>query len=146
MSIEDIIQTIPHRYPMLLIDRVENIVLGESAVGVKNITINEPFFQGHFPGTPIMPGVLIIEAMAQTSGALVMKTLHKTFKDHLVYFMGINSARFRKKVLPGDVLRIAVQKKRNRDNVWVFEGKAYVGDVLAAESEYSAMIMDKSPK
>ena len=146
MSIEDIIQTIPHRYPMLMIDRVEDIVLGESAVGIKNVSINEPFFQGHFPAKPVMPGVLIVESMAQTAGALVMKTLGKTYKDHLVYFMSIDSARFRAKVSPGDVLRIFVQKKQNRGAVWIFEGKAYVGDRLVAESIYRAMISEESPK
>ena len=140
MSTEDIISVIPHRYPMLMIDRIEDIVLGESAVGIKNITINEPFFQGHFPSKPVMPGVLIVEAMAQTAGALVMKTLGKTYIDHLVYFMSIDSARFRSKVLPGDILRLCVQRKQHRGNVWVFEGKAYVGKTLAAESTYRAMI------
>ena len=140
LSIEDIIQAIPHRYPMLMIDRVEDVVLGESAVGIKNVTFNEPFFQGHFPSKPVMPGVLIIEAMAQTAGALVMKTLGKTYKDHLVYFMSIDRARFRSKVSPGDILRIFVRKKQNRGSVWLFEGKAYVGDRLAAEANYRAMI------
>ncbi len=144
MSNEDIIQTLPHRYPMLLIDRITDMVLGEKAVGIKNVSINEPFFQGHFPQKPIMPGVLIVEAMAQTAGALVMKTLGKDHSNHLVYFMGIDRARFRAKVGPGDVLRLAVQKKQMRGKVWVFDGEAYVDNTLVAEASYTAMIDEKS--
>lgn len=138
---------IPHRYPMLLIDRVEDIVRGESCTGVKNVTFNEPFFQGHFPNHPIMPGVLIIEAMAQTAATLVVDSLEGVDADsHVVYFMTIESGRFRKPVLPGDQLRIKVKKERQRGHVWKFQGEAYVGDTLCAEAIYTAMLVPDSGK
>ena len=143
LDINRIMQMIPHRYPMLMIDRVINIVLGESAVGVKNVTVNEPFFQGHFPQQPVMPGVLIIESMAQTSATLVVATLGEQAEGKLVYFMTIDEARFRKPVGPGDTVYIHVSKQRQRGNVWRFKGEAKVGDVLVAEAIYSAMIMNK---
>lgn len=145
IDIERIMELIPHRYPFLLIDRVTRIKPDESALGIKNVTINEPFFQGHFPGKPIMPGVLIVEAMAQTAGVLVMETMGRSGVDHLVYFMTIDQARFRKPVTPGDRLEIAVQKQRNRGPVWKFNGKATVDGILMAEATYSAMIVEANP-
>jgi 3-hydroxyacyl-[acyl-carrier-protein] dehydratase len=138
-----IMQMIPHRYPFLMIDRVIDVVRDRSAVGVKNVTINEPHFQGHFPERPIMPGVLIVEAMAQTAGVLVVHTLGPESEGKLVYFMTIDDARFRKPVTPGDTLHIHVLKQRSRGNVWKFEGKAKVGGTLVAEAVFSAMIVDR---
>ncbi len=132
-------EMIPHRYPFLLIDRVVDIVAGESATGIKCVTINEEFFQGHFPQQPVMPGVLIVEAMAQTAGALVVHSLGGAAAP-VVYFMTIEKARFRKPVVPGDVMRMPVRLIRSRGPVWKFEGRAFVGDDLCAEAEFSAMI------
>ncbi|QDH13888.1 3-hydroxyacyl-ACP dehydratase FabZ [Formicincola oecophyllae] len=140
-DITRIMQAIPHRYPFLLIDRMENIVAGESAVGIKNVTFNEPYFQGHFPAKPVMPGVLIIEAMAQTAATLVVLTLGDVFDGKLVYFMTIENAKFRRPVGPGDVLELHVEKERQRANVWRFHGTAKVGDVVVAQATFSAMIM-----
>ncbi len=131
---------IPHRYPFLFVDRVERVVAGQSAVGIKNVTFNEPHFQGHFPGVPIMPGVTIIEAMAQTSGVLVALTLDLVDKNPLVYFMNIDKCKFRRKVVPGDVLEMDVQVKRGGGRIWKFEGRATVGGGVAAEAEFTAMI------
>lgn len=136
-------EMIPHRYPFLLVDRVEEIIAGESAVGVKNVTINEPFFAGHFPQKPVMPGVLIIEAMAQTSGILVVDTLGQDSEGKLVYFMSIDGARFRRPVGPGDVLRIHVQKEQARRSVWRFRCEAKVDDAVVAEATITAMISDE---
>ncbi len=133
---------LPHRYPMLMVDRLEEIVIDQSAVGIKNVSVNEPCFQGHFPGKPIMPGVLIIESMAQTAAALVVYSMGGTAEGKLVYFMSIESARFRKLVLPGDTLRVHVEKVQKRSNVWKFRGEAKVGDVVCAEAVYTAMIVD----
>ncbi len=132
---------IPHRYPFLLIDRVEKIRRNESAVGVKNVTNNEPFFQGHFPEKPIMPGVMIVEAMAQTAGVLVVDTLGMIDQDLLVYFMTLDKTRFRKLVVPGDVLELHVKILRGRGKVWKFWGEGIVGGETVAEAEYSAMII-----
>lgn len=143
IDITRIMRMIPHRYPMLMIDRVINVVLGESAVGVKNVTINEPFFQGHFPQRPVMPGVLLIEAMAQTAAVLVVATLGPDAEGKLVYFMTIDEARFRKPVGPGDTTYIHVTKVRQRGNVWKFRGEAKVNDVLVAEATYAAMILNE---
>ncbi|MAF47957.1 MAG: 3-hydroxyacyl-ACP dehydratase FabZ [Rhodospirillales bacterium] len=142
LDIEQIIQLIPHRYPILLIDKVRDIKLGESATGIKNVTINEHFFQGHFPGRPVMPGVLIIEAMAQTAAALVGVSMGEEAEDKLVYFMSIENARFRKPVTPGDVLNIDVEKKRQRGAVWKFDGVAKVDGDAVAEATFTAMIVD----
>lgn len=142
IDINRIMQLIPHRYPMLMVDRVVDLVPGESAVGIKNVTINESFFQGHFPEKPVMPGVLIVEAMAQTAAVLVVHTLGASAEGKLVYFMTIDNCRFRKPVVPGDTMRIAVRKERQRFNVWKFVGQAMVDDQLVAEATYSAMIMD----
>jgi 3-hydroxyacyl-[acyl-carrier-protein] dehydratase len=138
----EIMELIPHRYPMLLIDRVEDIQLDVSAVGVKNVTFNEPFFQGHFPERPIMPGVLIVEAMAQTAAVFVVETLERAAAGKLVYFMTIDEARFRKPVVPGDSLRIHVSKIKSRRNVWKFRGEAQVEGTKVAEAIFSAMIVD----
>ncbi|MBT4218717.1 MAG: 3-hydroxyacyl-ACP dehydratase FabZ [Rhodospirillaceae bacterium] len=142
IDIVRVMEMIPHRYPFLMIDRVVDVVPDESAVGIKNVTINEPFFQGHFPGHPVFPGVLIIESMAQTAAVLVVKTMGAESEGKLVYFMSVDQARFRKPVTPGDTMNIIVEKVRNRGNVWKFKGKAMVGDTLMAEATFSAMIVD----
>lgn len=142
LDINEIMKMIPHRYPFLMIDKVVDIVKGESAVGEKGVTVAEPHFQGHFPQRPIMPGVLIVEAMAQTAGVLVVHSLGDEALNKLVYFMTIDSARFRKPVVPGDMLRIHVTRKQNRGAVWKFEGKAVVGDVVVAEAIFAAMLVD----
>lgn len=130
---------IPHRYPFLLIDLVRDVVLHESCVGVKNVTNGEPHFQGHFPGLPIMPGVLIVEAMAQTAGVLVGLSLDLVDKGANVFFMGVEGAKFRRKVVPGDVLELHVRALRGGGRVWRFEGRGIVGGALAAEATYTAM-------
>jgi 3-hydroxyacyl-[acyl-carrier-protein] dehydratase len=140
IDIKGIMKYIPHRYPMLLIDRIIDVVLGESCTGIKNVTANEPYFQGHFPDHPIMPGVLIVEAMAQTSATLVMAALPGD-GPHLVYFMTVENARFRKPVVPGDRLELKVKKDRQRGNVWKFHGEAFVDGVLCAEATYTAMLL-----
>jgi len=142
VDILEVMEMIPHRQPFLMIDRVEDIVVRQSATGIKNVTINEPFFVGHFPVRPVMPGVLVIEAMAQTAAVLVVETLGKGALGKLVYFMTIDNARFRKPVVPGDQVKLFVSIQRNRGNVWKFKGVAKVGDVTVAEATYSAMIMD----
>ena len=142
IGVEEIMSLIPHRYPMLLIDRVEDIQLDYSAVGIKNVSMNEWFFQGHFPSKPIFPGVLIVEAMAQTAAVLVMKTLDVK-EEKLVYFMSVEEAKFRKPVVPGDVLKLKVTKNKNRGAVWKFKGEAFVGDALVAEATFAAMIADQ---
>ncbi len=141
LDIARIMQAIPHRYPFLLIDRMEEVVRSHSAIGVKNVTVNENFFQGHFPGHPVMPGVLIIESMAQTAAVLVVETLGPTAAGKLVYFMTIENAKFRRPVVPGDQLRVHVTRERRRGNVWKFRGVARVDGVSVAEATYSAMIM-----
>lgn len=135
-------ELIPHRYPFLMIERVIDIVPGVKATGVKNVSINEQYFSGHFPEKPVMPGVLIIEAMAQTAACLVVHTLGAASEGKLVYFMSVDGARFRKPVEPGDQLHVQVTKQRSRGNVWKFEGRAVVGDTLVAEATYAAMIMN----
>ena len=142
IDIHRVMELLPHRYPFLMVDRIVEVRLAESAIGIKNVSINEPFFQGHFPGAPIMPGVLIIEAMAQTAGALVVETLGPEMEGKLVYFMTIEGARFRRPVVPGDRLEIHVSKVHSRGLVWKFQGEAKVEDKLVAEAKFSAMIMD----
>ena len=143
IDINRIKELIPHRYPFLLIDGIQTLTPNESAIGIKNVSVNEPFFEGHFPDRPVMPGVLIIESMAQTAGCLVVASLGKESEGKLVYFMTIENARFRKPVVPGDRMVINVQKLRSRGSVFKFSGKAFVGEVLAAEATFSAMIVDK---
>ncbi|MGH6944780.1 MAG: 3-hydroxyacyl-ACP dehydratase FabZ [Geminicoccaceae bacterium] len=142
LDIDAIRRTIPHRYPFLLIDRVIEIEAGTSAVGIKNVSVNEPYFTGHFPARPIMPGVLIVETMAQTAAALVVVTIGPAAEGKLVYFMTIDRARFRRPVFPGDQLRIKVVKQHRKLGVWKFAGEATVGGRLAAEATISAKIMD----
>ena len=142
IDVNRVMEMIPHRFPFLMIDRVIDCVADRRATGIKNVTINEHYFQGHFPRRPVMPGVLIVEAMAQTAAVLVVHTLGPEWERKLVYFMSIDNARFRRPVFPGDSLRIHVNKLRNRGNVWKFEAQAKVDDKLMAEATYAAMIMD----
>ncbi len=136
-----IMELIPHRPPFLMIDKLVDVVAGERAIGIKNVTINEGFFQGHFPARPVMPGVLIIEAMAQTAAVLVVHTLGPAAQGKLVYFMSVDNARFRRPVVPGDTLKVHVASLRHRGNVWTFEAQAKVDGKLCAEATYAAMIM-----
>jgi 3-hydroxyacyl-[acyl-carrier-protein] dehydratase len=138
-----IMEMIPHRHPFLMIDKVVDVVSNVHATGIKNVSINEPYFQGHFPTRPVMPGVLIIEAMAQTAAVLVVHTLGPEAEGKLVYFMSVDNARFRKPVFPGDSLQVHVTKQRNRGNVWKFEGRAEVRGQLMAEAVFAAMILDE---
>ena len=142
-DIARIMEAIPHRYPFLMIDRVLDVVRGRSAVGVKNVSINEPFFQGHFPKHPVMPGVLIIESMAQTAAVLVVETLGAESAGKIVYFMSIHGAKFRRPVIPGDQLRIHVSKLHHRGTVWKFHAVARVDGFAVAEATYAAMIRDR---
>jgi 3-hydroxyacyl-[acyl-carrier-protein] dehydratase len=140
---QELLTLLPHRHPFLLIDRLEDIVLGQSCTGVKAVTVGEHYFVGHFPGRPIMPGVLIIEAMAQTAGALVVKSMGASKPGNkMVYFMSVESAKFRRPVLPGSLLRLPVAKDRNRGDVWRFSGKALVDGQLMAEAVFTAMVVD----
>jgi 3-hydroxyacyl-[acyl-carrier-protein] dehydratase len=143
IDISRIMDILPHRYPFLLVDKVIDIVKGESCVGVKNVTINENFFQGHFPARPVMPGVLIVEAMAQTGGILVVDMLGKDAEGKLVYFMSIDEAKFRKPVGPGDVLHIHTKILQGRRNVYKMSCEAKVGEVVVAEAVVKAMIVDR---
>ena len=142
IDIQRIMEMIPHRHPFLMIDKVVDIVANECATGIKLVSINENYFQGHFPARPVMPGVLIIEAMAQTAAVLVVHTLGPESEGKLVYFMSVDNARFRRPVFPGDRLDVHVVKQRNRGNVWKFEGRAKVGPNLVAEAVFAAMILD----
>ncbi len=144
VDIARIMRVIPHRYPFLMIDRVVDVVRNQSAVGIKNVSVNESFFAGHFPNHPVMPGVLIIESMAQTAAVLVVETLGPEWEGKLVYFMSIEGAKFRRPVVPGDQLRIHVTKERNRGNVWKFHAVARVDDTSVAEATYAAMIRDRA--
>ena len=141
IDISEILKILPHRYPFLLIDRIIGFEAGKSAKGIKNVTINEPFFQGHFPGHPIMPGVLILEAMAQVGGILAFKSANVSNK--VVYFMGIDKARFRKPVLPGDVLTLSLEVAKTRGNIWSFRAEAHTDSKLAAEAELMATIVER---
>jgi len=142
IDVEGIMKMIPHRYPFLMIDRVVDLMPGRGAIGIKNVSINEPYFQGHFPCRPVMPGVLLIEAMAQTAAVVVVHALGTQFEGKLVYFMSIESARFRKPVFPGDTLHVHVMRQHHRANVWKFSGEAKVDGILVAEAIYTAMILD----
>ena len=143
LDIEGVKRLIPHRYPFLLVDKVVDIKPDVSCVGIKNVTINEPFFQGHFPQRPVFPGVLIIESMAQTAGCLVVATLGPESEGKLVYFMTVDDARFRKPVVPGDQMYVHVTKVRSRGPVWKLTGEAKVDGKLVAQATYSAMILDE---
>ncbi len=145
-DIKRIMELLPHRPPFLMIDRVIDMVPSVSATGIKNVTFNEPQFAGHFPGMPVMPGVLLIEAMAQTAGALVVHSLDITTDGKVVYFMTIDKARFRSPVQPGDTVLLPVKLLRRRGPVWRYSGEARVNGRLCAEAEFSAMIMDTGGK
>jgi 3-hydroxyacyl-[acyl-carrier-protein] dehydratase len=142
VNVQRIMEMIPHRHPFLMIDKVVDMVANARATGIKNVSINENFFRGHFPTRPVMPGVLIIEAMAQTAAVLVVHTLGPESEGKLVYFMSVDNARFRRPVFPGDRLDVHVTKQRHRGNVWKFEGRAKVGDNLMAEAVFAAMILN----
>ena len=143
IDITRIMQLIPHRFPFLMVDRIVELVLDERAVGLKNVSINEAYFQGHFPREAVMPGVMIIESMAQTAAVLVVETLGGSAAGKLVYFMSVDDARFRRPVFPGDQVRIEVTKQRSRGNVWKFRGEARVDGKLMAEATFAAMIRDE---
>ena len=143
IDVREIMEIIPHRYPFLLVDRIESLEEGEEIVGIKNVSINEPFFVGHFPGNPIMPGVLIVEAMAQVGGILAFHSSPKEWAGSLVYFMGIDKVRFRKPVVPGDQLRLKLTTIRQKKRIFKMRGEAYVGDTLVAEAELMAAIEKK---
>ncbi|WP_428532414.1 3-hydroxyacyl-ACP dehydratase FabZ [Rhodopila sp.] len=145
IGIHRIMHDIPHRYPFLMLDRMVEVVLNSSAIGIKNVTANENFFAGHFPNHPVMPGVMIIECMAQTAAVLVVETLGGDAAGKLVYFMSVEGAKFRRPVVPGDQLRVHIVKQRSRGNVWRFHAIARVDGVAVAEATYSAMIMDRAP-
>ena len=142
MDINAIMKLLPHRYPFLLLDKVVEMETGKRAVGIKNVTFNEPFFEGHFPGHPIMPGVLILEAMAQTGGILLLSSVPEA-QGKLIYFMSIDGAKFRKPVLPGDQLKMEITVIRIKEKIAKMLGKAFVGDELVAEGEFTCMVVDK---
>lgn len=142
-DITEIMKLLPHRYPFLLVDKIIDMDSDVSAVGIKNVTINEPFFQGHFPNFPVMPGVLLVEAMAQTAGALCVHSMDDAkYEPHIVFFMGIDRAKFRRPVVPGDTVHFHMEKLRSRGRAWRFKGEAKVNGRLCAEAEISAMIVD----
>ena len=143
IDIQRVMEMIPHRYPFLLVDRVVEFVPDVSATALKNVTVNEPHFVGHFPNAPVTPGVLIIESMAQTAGLFVVQTLGPEAEGKLVYFMSIDGARFRKPVVPGDTMMIHVKKMQNRRNVWKFACEVKVAGALVAEATIAAMILDQ---
>lgn len=142
IEIRQVMAMIPHRYPMLLVDRVEDIVPDRSAKGIKAVTINEPFFQGHFPARPIMPGVLIVEALAQTAGVLAVQSLGLAGSGKLVYFMTIEEAKFRSPIEPGVLMELHVEFVQKRATVCKFAGKAIVNGKVAAQASFTAMIAD----
>ena len=152
MDIGQIMKVLPHRYPFLLVDRIVEIVPGEKAVGLKNVTINEQFFVGHFPGHPVMPGVLILESMAQVAGILAfagvgdLDDVEKSMQDKVIYFMSIDKVKFRRPVVPGDQLRQEIIQTRHRGTIASFEGKTYVGDDLVAEAQMKAILVDREPE
>jgi 3-hydroxyacyl-[acyl-carrier-protein] dehydratase len=142
LDIQEIMKILPHRYPFLLVDRIQELDPGKRIVGIKNVTINEPFFQGHFPGHPVMPGVLIIEAMAQVGGILAYLASDDEIRKKVCYFLAVDAARFRKPVFPGDVLRLEMETTMNRRGIWGFNGKAYVGEKLVADADLKATFAD----
>ena len=145
LDLRRVMAALPHRYPMLLVDRVEEIVPDQRIVAIKAVTINEGFFQGHFPGRPVMPGVLIVEALAQAAGVLAVESLGLAGTGKLVYFMSIENAKFRVPVEPGVLLRLECVLIQKRGPVWKFAGRAYVGDKLATQADFTAMITDPPP-
>ena len=145
IDINQILKILPHRYPFILVDRILELDPGKRVVAMKNVTINEPFFQGHFPGFPIMPGVLIVEAMAQAWGICAFALNPEEAKDKNLFFSGIDNARFRKPVLPGDQMRLELDLIKHRGILWKFKGVAVVGEDLAAEAELLASVIDKEP-
>ena len=144
IDIAEILRRIPHRYPFLLIDRAEDYRPSQSIVGIKNVTMNEPFFVGHFPGNPVMPGVLIVESLAQAGAVLMSKTLDADIEGKTIFFMTLDNCRFRQPVRPGDVLRLHVEVLKARSKLFKFQGKAMVGDKVAAEAEWAAMVVENS--
>ncbi len=143
IGVNEIMEMIPHRYPFLLVDKVIELKDGESVIGVKNVTVNEPFFTGHFPGNPIMPGVLIIEAMAQASAILVVKTIKAEPNSMGVLLASINNVKFRKPVVPGDTMKLHVKVLKNKMGMWSMSGEAHVDGKKVAEADFSAMIFEK---
>ncbi len=144
IRIDQILKLLPHRYPFLLVDRLKNVVPGESGIGIKNVTMNEPFFQGHFPENPVMPGVLQIEAMAQTAGMIVLMSFPEEERNgNSVYFMTVDEVKFRKPILPGDVIEFSVQKEQAVRNVFKFRGEARVDGKLVSQAIFSAMVFKK---
>jgi len=142
LDVNDIMKILPHRYPFLMVDRIIELEHGKRCVGIKNVTINEPFFQGHFPGHPVMPGVLIVEAMAQVAGIMASLASDESTRKKVTYFISIDSARFRKPVLPGDQLRIEIETTLNRRGIWGVDGKVYVGDTLVTDAALKATFAD----
>lgn len=142
LDIMRIMEALPHRFPFLLVDRVVDLIHDVSCTGIKNVSINEHVFQGHFPRHPVMPGVMIIESMAQTAGVLVVETLGPDARGKLVYFMTVDNAKFRRPVVPGDQMHVHVRKERQRGNIWKFSAEAKVDGVVVAEATYAAMILD----
>ncbi len=143
LDINEIMRILPHRHPFLLVDRIIEHDPGKKIVGLKNVTINEPFFPGHFPGHPVMPGVLIIEAMAQVGGILAYLASSDEIRQKVCYFVAIDNAKFRRPVVPGDQLRIEMEAVSNRRNIWVFNGKVFVDEKLTTEAELKATFADK---
>jgi 3-hydroxyacyl-[acyl-carrier-protein] dehydratase len=144
IDIQSIMKMLPHRYPILLVDKVVEMEPDAWAVGIKNVTINEPFFEGHFPGHPVMPGVLIVEAMAQTAAVMAVATMGEAFQGKVIYFMSIENAKFRRPVTPGDQLRMRVEKEKSRGGIWRFRGEATVDGKPVADATFSAMIVDRA--
>ena len=140
MNVNEIMKLLPHRYPFLLVDKIVDLKPGESAIGLKNVTINEPFFQGHFPGQPIMPGVLVVEAMAQVAGVMAFRS---GMEGKSVYFMSIDNVKFRRPIVPGDQVMMEIKVLKQRGNVWRFSGNATVDGKLVSEAEFTAMVTDK---
>ena len=143
MDYAEVLKRIPHRYPFILVDRGEDYIAMRSMVGIKNVTFNEPFFNGHFPGNPVMPGVLLVEAIAQTGGLLMSKSLEIDIENKAILFASIDAVRFRSPVRPGDTVRMPVEVVRHRGELFKFRGEAYVGDKIVCEAEFAAMLVDK---